>query len=119
MAEKPTTKKPSKALQNEVAEEISSQKTNKYGKTPSLSKLVEEEIGDAIKKKSTLHQLTFKLTTEYRDAVTDLAKLRGEPVSEVTRRALFAVLNNPNLLDDVEQTEQAYRQSLGPSRHHK
>lgn len=84
-----------------------------------LSDIIEEELGDNIKKKSKLHQLTFKLTTDYRDAVTELANSRNEPVSEITRRALFAVLNDPSLLDEVEHTEQKYRQSLGPSRHHK
>lgn len=81
--------------------------------------MAEGELGDVIRKKSTLHQLTFKLTTEYKDAVTELATSRNEPISEVTRRALFAVLRNPNLLDEVEDTEREYRQSLGPSRHHK
>lgn len=118
MPEKRSTKKSSQGLRNEVREE-NSKKLSKHGKANSITKLIEEEIGDSIKNKSKLHQLTFKLTTEYRDAVTDLARLRGEPVSEVTRRALFAILSNPKLLDEVEETEQAYRQSLGPSRHHK
>ncbi|MCA0848108.1 hypothetical protein [Salipiger thiooxidans] len=90
-----------------------------YAKDNSLAKIAEGELREVIKRKSTLHQLTFKLTTEYRDAITELANSRNEPVSEITRRALFAVLSNPILLDEVEDIEQEYRQNLGPSRHRK
>ncbi|GLO71343.1 hypothetical protein MACH17_28600 [Phaeobacter inhibens] len=98
--------------------EISSQKTNEYAKTNSLSKMVEEELGDVIDDKVILKRVGFSITPELKSDFEKTAKSLGMNLTEFLRRAGRAAQHNPDILSsqEIEEAEAEYKDAFRPSR---
>ncbi len=77
---------------------------------------VEDSLEQNIRSKP--KRINFSLTPEVRAEFETIAKRHGISLTEMLRRAAFAVKHDPTLLHvpEVESDEAAYKTSLGPSR---
>lgn len=111
-------KSASEPVSNNAEEKISSNRNNKYDKNNSLSEIAEKELGDVLKKKTTLKRINFSLTPELREEFEAHAAQLDMSLTEFLRRAGRAAIRNHELLSEpeIEEAEADYKGVIGPSR---